>query len=465
MRKTLFRQLITYMLVFLFVIGAVSFLVLEFYFDDYYYSREKKSLIEKTEYLAEIYEKEDLTSFLESMEAYMLEQGMSALMLDIENNRIYGSSVQGYGRMGIGNIFKREPGGDVFVSSVSGHTGASADWLSYLLETDDGNLILGRVSYSSIDSVVSSVMDFALVFGIVLAVLFVIFAYFFSKSMSQPLKKLNRIASKMGELDFSMKYEGSREDEIGLLGKTLNSLTSKLENTITQLKGELEKERSLEKMRTVFTARVSHELQTPLSVIKGYAEALSDGIYSSEESPDVYSVLLSETEKISNMVDDLLDLSQIEADVYVLRKSDFSLAGMLDKIVERHKTAFEDGNFTISYSRSHNGELQYFGDPLRLEQAVRNILNNAIKHVNPGGEIFVELKTENGRPVILISNEGDPIPEEDLPHIFESFYQGSNKKSGAGLGLSITKHIISLHGGSISASNGNNGVTVKISLP
>jgi signal transduction histidine kinase len=100
-----------------------------------------------------------------------------------------------------------------------------------------------------------------------------------------------------------------------------------------------------------------------------------------------------------------------------------------------------------------------------LEQAIRNILNNAIKHVKPGGEISVELKSENGHPSILISNEGDPIPEEDLPHIFDSFYQGSNKKSGAGLGLSISKHIISLHDGTISASNGNNGVTVKTSLP
>ncbi len=262
-----------------------------------------------------------------------------------------------------------------------------------------------------------------------------------------------------------MKYEGNRTDEIGRLGNTLNLLTSKLENTIVQLKGELEKERSLEKMRTLFTARVSHELQTPLSVIRGYAEALSDGIYKIDETAEIYSVLLSETEKISNMVDDLLDLSQIESGVYVLRKTNFSLPMLVDKIVERHKIAFGEGDFGISYTTDYPQGVLYFGDPLRIEQVIRNILNNAVKHVRPGGEIQIALKYENTDSILEISNEGDPIPEKDLPHIFDSFYQGANKKSGAGLGLSIAKHIVELHNGSIAAVNGKNRVTVKIILP
>ncbi len=198
MKKTLFRQLLTYMLLFLALIGLLSYVVLEFYFDDYYYSRQEKALIEKTQYLADIYENSDFPDFLETMEDYMLEQGMSVLFLDVSNSRIYGSSTQGYGRMGLGTVFQREPGGEVFISSSTGHVGSASEWLSYLTKTNDGNLILGRISNASIDSVVSSVMDFALIFGLILAFLFIVFSYFFSRSMSRPLKILNAIAEKMG---------------------------------------------------------------------------------------------------------------------------------------------------------------------------------------------------------------------------------------------------------------------------
>ncbi|MDD5017997.1 MAG: HAMP domain-containing sensor histidine kinase, partial [Eubacteriales bacterium] len=283
--------------------------------------------------------------------------------------------------------------------------------------------------------------------------------------MSRPLRALNAIAHDMGELNFSMRYAGKRRDEIGQLGATLNALTTKLENTITQLKGELSKEKTLEKMRTQFTAQVSHELQTPLLVIKGYAEALADNMYEDEEAVRVYGILLNETQKISDMVSDLLDLSQMEAGAYVLRKEDFDIAALLRKIHARFSALPAEKLFSMRLDADDNGGAMYFGDPLRIEQAVRNILTNAIKHVKGGGNIAIRLSRAENKTLITIENEGEPIEKDDLPHIFDSYYQGRGEKRGTGLGLAVTRHIIALHGGRISVRNTVYGVVFEIALP
>ncbi|MFO7612341.1 MAG: HAMP domain-containing sensor histidine kinase [Clostridia bacterium] len=464
MKKTLFRQLITYMLIFGIVLSVLSYFVIEFYFDDYYYSRQERSLINSADYLIKTYDSDGLTALKNILDEYSAEKGLSIHFLDAGTQTVYGSFLQGAGRQNIAALFNSTNIGKIFISSTTGQ-GASNNWVSYLAEAGDGSLLLTRISYSSMDAVVAIVRTFFVFFGITLAVLFIIFAFFFSQSMSRPLKELNSIAAQMGDLDFSLKYTGTREDEIGKLGATLNSLTSKLENTITQLKSELTKEKSLEKMRTQFTAQVSHELQTPLSVIKGYSEALLDNLYSKGETAKVYEILLNEAHKISNMVDDLLDLSQMESGVFIARKESFSLYSLIRKIYDRYTLLSREENFSIGLKSDYPERKMFFGDPLRIEQAVRNILSNAIKHTKPGGQIMMELVHKDSTTRISISNQGEKIADDDINHIFDSYYQGKNHRGGTGLGLSITRHIINLHGGTVAASNTNDGVALEILLP
>jgi signal transduction histidine kinase len=313
------------------------------------------------------------------------------------------------------------------------------------------------------DAVVVLVQKFFLYFGIANAAVFVLFAFFFSRSMSRPLRELNAIAAEMGKLNFSLQYNGNRRDEIGQLGGTLNALMKRLENTISQLKGELSKEKTLEKMRTQFTAQVSHELQTPLSVIKGYAEALADNLYAGEEAEDAYRILVNEAEKLSSMVDDLLNLSQIEAGAYVLNKQKFSLQAMFNKLDGRYRVFADEKRIHLHINVPDDASC--FGDEQRLEQAVNNILTNAMKHTPDDGNIFITLTQNEENIVITVENDGDPISKEDLPHIFESYYRGKSSARGTGLGLAITKHIITLHGGSITAANTKRGVLFEIILP
>lgn len=468
MRKTLFRQLIIYMMLFFIALCAVSYIVVEFYFDDYYYEQQRSALQSRTDELAAQYNDSGLEAFETQIDYYYSEYGISLYFYDVRNDQLYSTSYQGMGRQSVHSVMINENVGKFFVSSSSEGRGAgnlkSTNWLSYLTETQDNNLLLGRISYESMNFVVALVQKFILYLGAAIAAAFALFAFFFSRSMSKPLRELNDIALKMGELDFAMRYTGKRSDEIGQLGETLNKLTTKLQNTIAQLKGELSKEKTLEKMRTQFTAQLSHELQTPLAVIKGYAEALVDKVYVGKEAENAYDILYAEAENISRMVDDLLDLSQMEAGAYVVRKKKFDIKTLIKKTYDRYNALPNERQFSISFEDSYPSEALYFGDPLRLEQVIRIILINAIKHVSTGGNINIMLSKTENISHISIENDGEHIAKSDLPHIFDSYYQGKAEEKGSGLGLAIAHHIIRLHDGEISVSNTSLGVKFVIDL-
>ena len=461
MRKSIFRQLLFYTLIFGAVAAALSYIAIGGYFDDYYYREQEKMLMDTTRKLVEAYD-HDQDNIQSLLSTYASDYGITVQLFNCNNKYICGSSFQGgmhevLDDSNVGKIFMIQGGGGGGQRSGNGN----ATFLAYMLKTDDGSYMLSRISYANMNAIILVVKQFFLIFGIVIAIAFIIFAFIFSRSMSRPLRDLNAIASEMGKLNFTMRYSGNRKDEIGQLGETLNSLTTKLENTITQLSGELSKERTLEKMRTQFTAQVSHELQTPLSVIKGYAEALADDVYQGKEASEAYGILLNEAEKISNMVNDLLDLSQMEAGAYVVRKENFDLRELVERIHQRYASLPHEKPFTIHLNIDGNDAIPYYGDPLRLEQAIRNVLINAIKHVRENGIITISM---DGERRIVIENQGLPITEDDLPHIFDSYYQGNVKKKGYGLGLAITHHIVRLHNGSITARNTDDGVRFEIAL-
>ena len=466
MKKTLFRQLLMYMMIFFVAACALCYIVIEFYFDDYYYARQKEILRASVDELAALYDSSDTDEIDTLIDSYYNRNGVIVYAYDEAQGQQMHGGMHGAGNMGAVSEITDENVGEFFITSSAQGNGQHTQWLSYMAQTPAGILLLGRISYESMDAVVALVQRFFLYFGIAVAVVFILFAYFFSRSISKPLSDLNAIAVKMGELDFSLRYKGKRRDEIGQLGSTLNRLTGELKNTITQLKSELSKGKTLEKMRTQFTAQVSHELQTPLAVIKGYAEALADHMYQEDDADKAYEILIDEAGKISNMVTDLLDLSQMESGAYVVRKRSFNLLALLKKIHEYYAALPSEKDFSISLIAETGDKAPCFGDPVRIEQAIRNILTNAIKHVAQGGNIDIRLGRDTGSMRIDIENDGRQIAEEDLPYIFDSYYQSKNEGRGTGLGpCAITRHIIKLHDGEIAAHNTESGVLFTITLP
>lgn len=348
---------------------------------------------------------------------------------------------------------------------VLGNEDHQVEWLTHKVVATDGAQIIGRIPLYSVHEVVDIVENFLLVFLVIIFGGSLLFAYFFSRGISRPIVSLNRLSREMGNLNFSQKYRGFRKDEIGQLGETLNHISDELEGAILKLQEELDKERTFEKMRQRFTAQVSHEIQTPLAVIKSYAEALEDGILENREEEREYFVTIQkEADKISGIASDLLDLAQIESGAYQLKKETVFGVEVIASVVERFVNTYPEKN--IIFNNHCDPERKLTMDRKRMEQVFYNLLNNAIKHVSPAdGVIQVGCEIHEKEWIVSVYNVGKSIPENEINQIWEYFYKAHSDKKGTGLGLAIVKGIIICHGGKVAVDNRDNGVWFEVRLP
>lgn len=348
---------------------------------------------------------------------------------------------------------------------VLGNDDHQVEWLTHKVVAADGVQIIGRIPLYSVHEVVEIVENFLLVFLMIVFAGSLLFAYFFSRGISKPIVSLNRLSREMGNLNFTQKYQGARKDEIGQLGETLNHISDELEGAILKLQEELNKERTFEKMRQRFTAQVSHEIQTPLAVIKSYAEALEDGILENrEEELEYFVTIQKEADKISGIASDLLDLAQIESGAYQLKKETVSGVEVIASVIERFVNTYPEKN--IVFDNHCDSERKVIMDRKRMEQVFYNLLNNAIKHVSPtDGIIQVSCENQEKEWIVSVYNVGKSIPQNEINQIWEYFYKAQSDKKGTGLGLAIVKGIIVCHGGKVAVDNRDNGVWFEVRLP
>ncbi len=184
-----------------------------------------------------------------------------------------------------------------------------ARWLIYIDQLENGKIAVLQIPVVAIDEAISVLNVFFNYLMMVALTIAVILAFILSKNISSPICQLRKVADSIEKLDFDVKYEGKRADEIGQLGTRLNQISDTLQKNICDLHRELEKEKNIDRMRRRFVAQVSHELQTPITIISSYMEALSDGIVEEEEIPGYYKVIEDESEKMSKIIKDLLQLS------------------------------------------------------------------------------------------------------------------------------------------------------------
>ncbi len=307
----------------------------------------------------------------------------------------------------------------------------------------------------------------------VVILLMLIMAFIFSRSMSEPLLKMNTVAQKMADLDFSEECQVKSKDELGNLALSLNRLSRNLSRSLgdlkaanEQLKLDIEKERGLENMRKEFVSSVSHEFKTPLGIIKGFAEGFKDNV--AVEKKDYYiDVILDEVEKMDELVMDLLDLAKLESKAYELNKEEFAIADLIDEVETRLDKSMAQKNISLIVDHEDKG-FQVYADRRRIEQVITNILGNAIRHTGNNGSIKVLTEKGENKLYINIENNGEQIAEEDLQKIWERFYRveksRGRKAGGTGLGLSIVKNILELHGSQYGVKNTPDGVSFYFTL-
>jgi signal transduction histidine kinase len=276
------------------------------------------------------------------------------------------------------------------------------------------------------------------------------------------LRAVEDAARRFGEGDLTARAPALGGDEVTAVAEAFNRMATDLAARQAQL---VEADRA----RRQLLADVSHELMTPLTAIRGYAEtlALPQFVPESTEGQRAVKVIQEEGERIERLVKDLLDLARFEAGGISLEQDNVDVDEIFERASERHAQAAQDKGVEIVVDP--HDDIRMVGDPHRLEQAVQNLTANALRHTPPGGIVRLGASRGDGKVKITVSDSGVGIPSQHLPHVFDRFYKADQSRSqsgGSGLGLSIVKAIVERHGGTV-AVRSTQGVetTFEIVLP
>lgn len=344
------------------------------------------------------------------------------------------------------------------------------DYIELWGTLNNGNFILIRTPIQGIKDNVHISNTFITYIGIGTLIIGIVAAFVLSSYISRPIKQLSNIAERMSELDFDVKYDGKDKGEIGLLGNSMNNMSKKLEENISQLKAanlelqrDIDKKEKLEQMRTDFLSNVSHELKTPIALIQGYAEGLKEGITDDPESMDFYcSVIMDEAAKMNDMVKRLLTLNQIEFGEDELVMERFDINELVKSVASANELRASQKELKITCGIKDT-PLYVWADEYKVEEVITNYISNAINHCCNENIIKVtvgQIDKENVR--VSVFNTGKNIPEEDIDHIWEKFYKVDKARTreygGNGIGLSIVKAIVESMGKKCGVNNLPDGV-------
>ncbi|WP_035165842.1 cell wall metabolism sensor histidine kinase WalK [Caloramator sp. ALD01] len=292
----------------------------------------------------------------------------------------------------------------------------------------------------------------------------------YSKNVSRPILEIKDVADRIANLDFSKRIDIKSDDELGMLASAINTMSENLKDALNSLREankrleeDIEKEKKLERMRKDFIAATSHELKTPINLIQGYLEAFKDDVFDEKDKDYYIDILLDETKKMASLVNDMLDLSQLEAGKYNLVIEEFNLKDLVMRVVKKFEGSIRENKIELIMNLT---DVLAKADFYRIEQVITNYLTNAIRHST--GKIEINLYKEDDLVKFEVINSGENIPEEELENIWSKFYKldksGNKKYGGTGLGLSIVKNIIELHGGKVGAQNIEGGVKFYFTL-
>lgn len=328
----------------------------------------------------------------------------------------------------------------------------SASFIVYIIDN--------KQTVQSLNAAIFLIILRAVLIGFAIAV---VISLIISKTLISPIHGMTKAAEAMADGDFSRKIPVESADEIGILAKTFNDMAAQIETMLEELK-------RVESLRREFVANVSHELRTPLTNIRSYAETISEDKDMPKETEEEFlRIIINQSDRMTKIVQDLLELSRYDSGASVLNIEEFSI-----------EQAVRDVYAAIALEarkRRHvlNLELEWKlpsikGDRAKIEQVMMNIIANALKYTPDGGTIAIYSGTTGNDVWVKIEDTGVGIPAEDLARVFDRFFRvdkaRSRESGGTGLGLSIAKEIILRHGGEITIeSKPGIGTSVTVKLP
>ena len=298
-------------------------------------------------------------------------------------------------------------------------------------------------------------------------------ALLYSRYITRPIVTLNGISRKMADLDFSWKCSEKREDEIGELARSFNVLSEKLSSALEQLqeanlalKEDIDREREMERQRMMFFSAVSHELKTPITIMKGQLEGMIGNIGVYRDRDKYLDRSLETACRMEGMVQEILTVSRMESD-FTIQKKEVDLSRLVEVQAGHFRELAEQKQISLQMNLEES--LMVYGDPALLKRVADNLLSNALNYSPEGERVFIAVRKKDGKVFFMVENTGVTIPEDCLPHLFEAFYRveksRSRKTGGSGLGLYLVKMILDRHGAACTIENTAGGVLVSVSMP
>ena len=461
-----------------------------------YYYNKKESTLETYNYINENLSKileEEKEKYELELEKIAINNNFEILIIGTDNNLVYSTNknfVEDFGEI---NEIKYEVKYSIFNKSEVLYSKENItirrikdkkNGIPYILldgKLDSGDKIYIRLPITPIQDSVNISNRFIYIIGIATIVLGAIAITFITERFTKPIEELNDIANEMSNLNFKRKYRiNDSEDEIDELGKSINTLSDKLEETINQLKvnnSELEKDieekSKIDEMRKQFISDVSHELKTPIALIQGYAEGLVENVNTDEENRKFYSeVILDEANKMDKLVKRLLELMKLEYEDRKFNDAKFDIVELINEVVKNSKVVLNENNIEVEFKEKQ--PIFVYADDFYIEQVVTNYFTNAIKNIseiNGSKKIRIAIKKgkEIGKLRVTVFNTGKNIDQENINRIWTRFYKvdesRNRSKGGTGIGLALVKAIMTKYKSNYGVTNKKDGVEFYFEIP
>ena len=473
------------------ILGIITFLILvnNFVFGQFYLYSKRQVLKSVYTTVNDYYnncEEGDLSSELEQI---AIKNNFDILIRNNQNINVFTSSKDFFSTLGQMNEMtsKLHTGSSEVIEKSNNYRiikiKDTQNGVTYVLlsaKLDNNYLLYIRIPINSIQESVKISNNFLyLMAGFAILIAAVIVSYV-SRKFTEPILELNAIAKKMSNLDFSHKYRiTDADDEINNLGKSINTMSDKLEKTIKQLRNtnielekDIEEKSKIDEMRKSFISDVSHELKTPIALIQGYSEGLLENVNTDEENRKLYAeVILDETNKMDKLVKQLLELMKLEYGKREFTDSVFNIVEVEKEVIRKSKVMLEETQVEVKYETPE--EINVYADDFYIEQVVTNYITNAIKHVKEvDGEKYIkitnEVNIEKNNVRIKVFNTGEQISEEHMARIWNRFYKIDESRNrsngGTGIGLAFVKAIMTNYGKDYGLINKENGVEFYFDL-
>lgn len=439
LKWTVFRYLIGFSIFILLFLWLFQILFLKYYYE-IYKTNELEQTIDNIN-LKYNYDKENLYHTLES---YSYERGICS---EVSLNGVvtYTTNPQNRGCLNIYNQANKIKIEQEKINFLKGkddkfrlrivNEKLSNKVLVYGVKLDNNTAIFINTSIVPIDSTVTILKNQFTVITLMVIILAIIIAYFISNKLTVPIHNLTKNSKELSKGNFNISFDTETEIE------ELKVLSSTLDYTKNVLKQN-------EELRRDLMANVSHDLKTPLTMIKAYAEMVRDISYKDKtKREDDLNVIIDEVDRLNLLVNDILNLSKLESNITELNLEQFDLSKVINTIISRFKifSLTEDFIFIANIPL----ELMIEADKVKIEQVIYNLMSNAINYSDDDKKIFINVYKQNKKIRVSITDTGKGISQKDLKNIWDKYYKSDKKHRrntiGTGLGLSIVKHILELH--------------------